>query len=363
MYEGTGGESGTGPGRYGAPVDVLFLGGTGLIGSACARFAVEQGHDVTVVNRGRTRLAPAPAGVREVRADVRDSAALRAGIAGRDFDSVVQWIGFTPAHVAPDVELFAGAGQYVFISSASAYEKPPSSYVVSESTPLRNPYWQYSRDKLECERLLFDAHASTGFPVTVVRPSLTYGPSQVPVSVGSWDKPYTIIDRMRRGAPILVPGDGTSLWVLTHNSDVARGLVGLLGLPGAVGEAVHVTSDEVLTWNDIYCEVGRAAGVEPRLLHVPTDFIVAADPGSEGSLRGDKSHSLVFDNSKLRSLVPSFEATVPFSVGIRDTVRWFDDDVARQAIDADANALWDRIAAAYGEALRLVARGASGGTG
>ncbi len=336
---------------------ILFIGGTGLISSACAALAVEQGHELVLVNRGRTSNVPLPHGVKVVHADVRDAEALREATAGKSFDSVVQWIGFTPEHIRPDVDVFAGAGQYVFISSASAYEKPPSSYVVSEAiTPLRNPYWQYSRDKIACEELLLDAHASTGFPVTIVRPSLTYGPSQIPVSVGSWDKPFTIVDRMRRGAPILVPGDGTSLWVLTHNTDFAKGIVGLLGHPGAVGEAFHITSDQVLSWNDIYLEVGRAAGVEPQLLHVPTDLIVAADPDSEGSLWGDKSHSVVFDNSKLRALVPSYEATTPFAAGIRETVGWFDEDPARQQIDPAANALWDRIAEVYGDALRRVAQ-------
>ncbi len=336
---------------------LLFLGGTGLISSACAALAVERGHDVVLVNRGRTRIAPSPPGVRVIHADVRNREELRAVTAGMAFDSVVQWIGFTPEHVAVDVDVFRDAGQYVFISSASAYEKPPSSYVVSESTtPLRNPYWQYSRDKIACEELLLREHANSEFPVTIVRPSLTYGPSQIPVSIGSWDRPFTIIERMRRGAPILVPGDGTSLWVVTHNTDFAKGLVGLLGHPEAIGEDFHITSDEVLTWNAIYAELARAAGVEERVLHVPTDALIAADPDSEGSLWGDKVHSVVFDNAKVRRLVPDFRATVPFAEGIRETVAWFDADPSRQAIDDEASRLWDRIAQVYGEALRQVAR-------
>ncbi len=337
-------------------VRLLFLGGTGLISSACAQLAVASGHELVVVTRGLTSKVAPPPGATVVHADIRNPRALRDALVGRQFDSVVQWIGYTPGDIASDVELFSDVGQYVFISSASAYEKPPSSYVVSESsTPLRNDYWQYSRDKIACERLLLDAHATSGFPVTIVRPSLTYGPSQIPVSVGSWNRPFTIVERMRRGAPIIVPGDGTNLWVLTHNTDFARGLLGLLGHEGSIGEAIHVTSDEVLTWNQIYREVGHAAGVELRLLHVPTDAIVTADPESAGSLWGDKSHSIVFDNSKLRRLVPQYEATVPFATGIRETIRWFDEDSQRQSVDQEANAVWDRIAAVYGGALRRLA--------
>ncbi len=338
------------------PVKVLFLGGTGLISSACARAAVDQGNDVVLVNRGHTRNVPVAPGARVLQTDVRNRDELRSVTAGMTFDSVVQWIGFTPDHVAVDIDVFREAGQYVFISSASAYEKPPSSYLVSESkTPLRNPHWQYSRDKIACEELLLREQTTSGFPVTIVRPSLTYGPSQIPVAVGSWDKPFTLVDRMRRGAPILVPGDGTSLWVVTHNSDFAKGLVGLLGHPEAIGEDFHITSDEVLTWNAIYQELGRAVGVEPRILHVPTDALIAADPDSEGSLWGDKVHSTVFDNSKLRRLVPDFRATVPFAQGIQDTIAWLDAEPSRQAVDEDANRLWDRIADVYGDALRRVA--------
>jgi nucleoside-diphosphate-sugar epimerase len=284
-------------------------------------------------------------------ADATDEAQVRAALEGREFDVVVQWVGYLPGHVEQDVRIFAAAGQYVFISSASVYEKPPSHWLITEATPTVNPFWQYSLDKIACEEVLKRAQRESGFPATIVRPSLTYGPSQIPVVIGSWQKPYTIVDRMRRGATIIVPGDGTSIWTLTHNSDFAKGLVGLFGHPGAIGEDFHITSEESLTWNQIYALVGRAAGVEPNILHVPSDGIIASDAEEEGNLWGDKAYSTVFDNAKLRNLVPDFKATVPFSAGIQETVAWFDADPGRQEIDAAANERWDRLARVYGEAL------------
>jgi nucleoside-diphosphate-sugar epimerase len=245
----------------------------------------------------------------------------------------------------------------VFISSASVYEKPPSNWLITESTPKRNPFWQYSRDKIACEELLRQAHSEAGFPATIIRPSLTYGPSQIPVAVNSWSKPYSVIDRMRRGAKVIVPGDGTSIWTITHNSDFAKGLIGLLGHPMAIGEDFHITSDESLTWNQIYQLTANAAGVEPDLLHVPSDGIIASDPDLEGSLWGDKAHSAVFDNSKLRSLVPDFKATLPFSLGIEEAVGWFDANASRREIDHEANARWDRLALVYEEALLSATKG------
>jgi nucleoside-diphosphate-sugar epimerase len=337
-------------------VKVLFVGGTGLISTACVDLAAARGVDLWLLNRGRTRNVPVPAGVRQVQADAHDPVAIKAALGGERFDAVVQWIGFAPEQVASDIDTFADAGQYVFVSSASAYEKPPRHYLVSEATtPLVNPFWQYSRDKITCEELLLAAHAERGFPVTIVRPSFTYGVSQIPLAVNSWTHPYTVLDRMRRGGKIIVPGDGTSLWVLTHNSDFAKGLVGLLGNPAAVGEAVHITSDEVLTWNDIYAAVGAAAGVEPDLLHVPSAALVAADPEAEGGLWGDKSHSIVFDNAKIRLLVPDFVATVPFAEGIRESVAWFDADPTRCIVDATTAEHWDRVVTVYTEALARVA--------
>lgn len=337
-------------------MDVLFIGGTGIISTACVTAALEAGHDVSVLNRGRSALPKQVGEIRTFTADASNEVEVRDALGGRRFDAVIQWTAYVPKQVELDLRLYADSGQYVFISSASAYEKPPTNWLITESTPLRNEFWQYSRDKIACEAVLRAAHESTGFPMTIIRPSLTYGRSQIPLAIGSWAKPYTVVDRMRRGARVLVPGDGTSIWTITHSSDLARGLIPLLGLPEAIGEDFHITSDEALTWNQIYALVGKAAGIEPDLLHVPSDGMVAADPDLLGTLWGDKINSSVFDNSKLRSVVPDFKAVVPFEEGIRDTVAWFDADASRQQIDENANRLWDRVAHVYAEALRQLAQ-------
>jgi nucleoside-diphosphate-sugar epimerase len=336
-------------------MEVLFVGGTGIISSACVAAALEAGHEVSILNRGLSKLPSQVSPDRTLIADASNELQVREALGNRHFDVVIQWTAYVPAQVELDVRLYANVDQYIFISSASAYEKPPAHWLITESTPLKNPFWQYSRDKIACEEALVTAHQASGFPMTIIRPSLTYGVSQIPVAVGSWAKPFTIIDRMRRGAKILVPGDGTSLWTITHNSDFARGLIPLFGNPGAIGEDFHITSDEALTWNQIYLLVGEAAGVAPDLLHVPTDGFIAADPENLGTLWGDKVHSSVFDNSKLRRVVPEFKAVVPFADGIRETVEWFDADPSRQEIDEPRNTAWDKLAAIYLEALTQAA--------
>lgn len=327
-------------------LSVLVIGGTGVISSAVTRLAVERGLDVTVLNRGSSSSGgahPLPDGVETVRADVRDPASVRAALGDREFDSVVDWVAFTPEHVHADVELFAGrTGQYVFISSASAYQTPPERLPVTESTPLRNPFWQYSRDKIACEDLLVRAYRDTGFPATVVRPSHTYDRTLVPLD-GGW----TPVERMRQGKEVVVHGDGTSLWTLTHHEDFARGFVPLLGDPRALGEAFQITGDDVLTWNQIARALGAAAGVEPRIVHVPSDAIAAADPEWGAGLLGDKAHSMVFDTTKLRRLVPEFTTTVRFEQGAREIVAWHDADPARQRVDARLDALMDDLVARF----------------
>ncbi len=322
---------------------VLFIGGTGIISSASVRLAVERGIDLTVLNRGVGTQRPLPDGVEVLRADVRDPAAVRAAIGDREFDAVVDWVAFTPAHVAADVEVFAGrTGQYVFISSASAYQTPPERLPVTESTPLRNPYWEYSRNKIACEDLLVRAYREAGFPATIVRPSHTYDRTLVPLD-GGW----TAVERMRRGKAVVVHGDGTSLWTLTHHEDFARGFVPLLGHPRTVGEAFHITSDDVLTWDQVVRALGRAAGVEPRIVHVPSDAIAAVDPEWGAGLLGDKAHSMVFDTTKLRRVVPDFAATIPFERGAREIVAWHDADPARRRVDARLDALMDDLVARF----------------
>jgi nucleoside-diphosphate-sugar epimerase len=322
---------------------VLFIGGSGVISSACAELAVERGIELTVLNRGQTRDRPLPDGARVLHADVRNLAQVREVLGDASFDAVVDWVAYTPEHVEADIELFRGrAGQYVFISSASAYQTPPSRMPVTESTPLSNPLWQYSRDKIACEDRLVRAYREENFPATIVRPSHTYDQTLVPLD-GGW----TVLGRMRQGKPVIVHGDGTSLWTLTHHRDFAQGFVPLLAHPRTLGEAFHITSDDVLTWNQITLALAAAAGCTADIVHVPSDLIAAADPDWGGGLLGDKAHSLVFDNSKLRSVVPGYRAVIPFEQGAREIVGWYDADPARQQVDTRLDALMDKLAAAY----------------
>lgn len=322
---------------------VLFIGGSGIISSACSRLAVRSGIDLHVLNRGTTRHRPLPEEARVLTADVRDPAAVRAALGDQEFDAVVDWVAFRPEHVRADVELFRGrTGQYVLISSASAYQTPPARLPVLESTPLRNPFWAYSRAKIACEEVLTAAYREDGFPATIVRPSHTYDRTLVPFD-GGW----TVPGRMRAGKEVVVHGDGTSLWTLTHHEDFARGFVPLLGHPRTVGEAFHITSDEALTWNQIAHALAAALGVEPRIVHVPSDAIAAVDPEWGASLLGDKAHSMVFDTSKLRQLVPGFHARVPFEQGAREIVEWHDADPARRRVEPAVDAAMDRLVEAY----------------
>jgi nucleoside-diphosphate-sugar epimerase len=322
---------------------VLFIGGSGVISSACSALAVERGIDLTVLNRGSSNDRPLPPEATVLHADIRDPAAAAAALGRREFDAVVDWVAFTPQHVRTDLDLFGGrTGQYVFISSASAYQTPPSRLPVTESTPLRNPFWQYSRDKIACEDLLTTAYREEGFPATIVRPSHTYDKTLIPLD-GGW----TALARMRQGRPVVVHGDGTSLWTLTHHADFARGFVPLLGHPRTLGEAFHITSDDVLTWNQVTAALAAAAGTSADIVHVPSDAIAAADPDWGASLIGDKAHSLVFDNTKVRGVVPDFRPVIPFEQGAREIVAWYDEEPARQRVDARMDALMDKLIATH----------------
>jgi len=319
---------------------VLFLGGTGTISSACSRRAVEQGLDLSVLNRGTTSVRSLPAEVRRLTGDVDDTSSIGDAIADEDFDVVVDWLAFIPEQVRARTDLLRGrVGQYVFISSASAYQTPPSRLPITESTPLRNPYWEYSRGKIACEDLLTALYREEGYPVTVVRPSHTYDETHVPLE-GGW----TAVDRMRRGEPVVVHGDGTSLWTLTHHTDFARDFVPLLGNPRTLGEAFHITSDDVLTWDQIARALGAAAGAEPHIVHVPSDAIAAADAHWGAALLGDKAHSAVFDNSKIRSLVPNRETPIRFEEGARQIVAWHDADPARRSVDERVDGIMSVLA-------------------
>ncbi len=318
---------------------VLFIGGTGIISSACARQALELDIELTALVRGRSNERPLPAAVEVLHADIRDGASADAALGDRSFDVVVDYVAFTPEQVRADLERFLGrVGQYIFISSASAYRKPLASLPIVEGTPLANPYWQYSRDKIACEELLMAAWRDEAFPVTIVRPSHTYDRLSLPTLAG-----YTDIDRMRRGDPVVVHGDGTSLWVLTHHLDLARAFVGLLGNPKAIGECFHITSDLLLTWNEIYETLARAAGCEAQLVHVASETIARAVPKWGPGLLGDKAHSLMFDNTKIKRVVPGWAASIPFSQGAREIIDFYDGEASRRRVDAEADAAMDTL--------------------
>ena len=334
---------------------ILFIGGTGIISTGCTTLAAKRGMDVTLLTRGQ-HVSQLPAGVKTLIADANDPSLI--GKFDREsFDAVVDWIAFTPPDIERDLKLFRGrTRQFVFVSSASAYQKPQKHYLIKESTPLANPHWDYSRNKIACEERLMVAYREEGFPVTIVRPSLTYGESLIPLVLNSWERSYTAVDRMIRGQKLIVPGDGTSLWVITHNTDFAKGLVGLLGNQQAIGHSFHITSDEVLTWDQMFRTVGDAVGVEPRLLHISSDFIAACLPDKKGTLIGDKSVSVVFDNSKIKRFVPEYRAATSFAEGIRQSLAWFNADAARKQVDSQVNATMDKLIGLYergmGEAVR-----------
>lgn len=321
---------------------VLFIGGTGIISSACSELALERGYDLYLLNRGKS-LRPVPKGAKTILGDIRDEKAVKKLLSDLNFDVIVDWIAFVPQHIDTDLRLFKEkTGQYIFISSASVYQTPPTSLPVTESTPLCNPYWQYSRDKIACEESLIHAYRDDNFPVTIVRPSHTYDRTLLPFSGH-----YTVLDRMRRGRKIIVHGDGSSLWVLTHHRDFAKAFSGLLANPQAIGESFHITSDEILTWNQIYEIVADAAGFKPDLIHIPSAYINRFDTEWGSSLLGDKSHSMIFDNTKIKRLVPDFKAVIPFHRGAQEIVDWYTEDRSRQIIDPETDRLYDRIIAAF----------------
>ncbi|MBN2736106.1 MAG: NAD-dependent epimerase/dehydratase family protein [Spirochaetales bacterium] len=318
---------------------ILYIGGTGNISRHSSLLAISQGHQLTHINRG---MGEPVAGTESLKADVNDVAAMKKIIQGRNWDVVVNWILFTPGQAKANIELFTGkCGQFIFISSASVYEKPPRLPIITESTPLLNPFWDYSRDKIACEELFNRAYVEKGFPVTILRPSLTYD-RVIPAAIACW-KDYTLIDRIKQNKEIVVHGDGNSLWTITHARDFAKGFNGLLGHPLAIGQSFHITSHEILTWNQIYDAMAAAVGKRARKVYIPSVKIAEAEASTRGTLLGDKSYSAIFDNSKIRQLVPDFYATTPFWKGIEETISWYEADPKRQVILPENNALLDRL--------------------
>jgi nucleoside-diphosphate-sugar epimerase len=323
---------------------ILFIGGTGTISATVSRHALAKGFELYLLNRGLR--GENPSGSHSLKADISKPQEVRAVLQDLKFDVVVDWIAFTPEHIERDIALFKGrTKQYIFISSASVYQKPPVHYLTTESTPLQNPFWDYSRNKIACEERLMFAYQEENFPITIVRPSFTYD-RNFPVAIGG-SGCYTLADRLKKGKPIIVHGDGTSLWVMTHAEDFTRGFLGLLGNERALGQAFHITSDEVLTWNQVYQTIAEALGVEANIIHIPSDFIVRVAPQFAGGLFGDKAWSVVFDNSKIKTFAPGFQATIPFREGIRRVAAWFDVDEKRKRVDETVNKEMDRILKAY----------------
>jgi nucleoside-diphosphate-sugar epimerase len=318
---------------------VLFIGGTGIISSASSRLALERGIDLYHLNRGKTAALRPVSGVKPLIADINDEGAVISALGDLHFDAVVDWIAFTPDQIERDIRLFAGrCDQFVFISSASVYQTPPRSWPVTEDIPADNPFWEYSRNKIACELLLHSA--GPDFAFTIVRPSHTYDKTLIPLEGG-----YTVLRRIQEGRPIVIHGDGSSLWTLTHHRDFAVGLVGLLGRPEALGETYHITSDEVLSWDEIAHQLAEPLGREPEIIHIPSDMIARYDEGIGASLMGDKTHSMVFDNSKIKRVVKDFRAEIPFRVGAGEIIDWYRRNENLYQIDEGLDGLFDRMIA------------------
>jgi nucleoside-diphosphate-sugar epimerase len=323
---------------------VLFIGGTGNISTAVSKLAVSSGTDLYLLNRGKTRQIIF--GAKTITCDINKIEELKKALNDQQWDVVVNWIAYTVDDINRDIELFYGkTGQYIFISSASAYQKPLTYPIITESTPLANPFWEYSRNKIECEEKLNQVYREKNFPITIVRPSHTYD-TVIPVSVGSWDD-YTIMDRMEKGKKIIVHGDGTSLWTLTHSEDFARAFIGLLGHRQAIGHSFHITSDEILNWNQIYEIMASSIGVKANIIHIASDFICKLDSSQVGNLLGDKAYSVIFDNTKIKTFVPGFTATISFKEGFKKTLAWFNDNPEYKTINNRVNRMIDRIIDAY----------------
>jgi len=323
---------------------VLFIGGTGNISTSCSILALQKGIDLYHLNRGISgEKIP---GVTSLQADIHNKEEMSKALGDLDFDVVVDWITFITDDVKRDYEIFKGrTKQYIFISSASVYQKPLSEPRITESTPLANPVWEYSQNKIACEDYLVQKYRQDGFPVTIVRPSHTYR-IVFPIAIGDW-RGYWLIDRIKRGKKIVVHGDGTSLWVLTHSEDFAKGFVGLLGNIHAVGHAFHITSDELLTWNQIYEIIAGAVGMKANIIHIPSDLIMKYDKETGAGLWGDKAYSVIFDNTKIKTFVPDFKATIPFTEGIKKVLDWFDEDETRKKIDPKDDEFMDDLIRSY----------------
>ena len=336
---------------------ILFIGGTGTISSAITRQLAGNGHELWLLNRGN-RKSEVPANVKQIVADINDEATVLRLLGDEQFDAVCDFIGFVPEQVERDYRLFAGRTlQYVYISSASAYHKPSRSYIITEGTTLANPHWEYSRQKIACEEALMKHYREDGFPVTIVRPSHTYCERGVPTGLHGPKGCWQVLKRMIDGKPILVHGDGSSLWTMTWNEDFARGFIGLLGNPHAIGEAFQIMSDESLTWNQIYQTIADVLGVEYKPYYVASSFLAAVSPKEwdvEGNLLGDKAVSVVFDCTKLKRAVPGFQATTRFDKGVRRSIAYMLSHPELQIEEPDFDHWCDQVIAVQEQAKNLI---------
>jgi nucleoside-diphosphate-sugar epimerase len=323
---------------------ILFIGGTGNISADCAQLLHQKGSEIAILSRGRNEV---PKQYQAIVADRKDFEAMKRAVQGLKLDVVVNFLGYELADVETDFKLFQGAvRQYIFISSATVYAKPPPKLPIREDSPLGNPWWEYAQKKQACEQWLLKQHEESGFPVIIVRPSHTYSKIWVPNPVSS--SSYTFTARLEQGKPVFVPDQGENPWTLTASTDFAVGLAGLIENPKSIGQAFHITSDEVLTWNQIVKEIADAAGAgSPCIVPVPTDFICQIAPQMTGSLKGDKSHPGVFDNSKLKAFVPGFKCEKPFRIGVRESVDWLRRHPEQQNLSPKVNSLCEEVIGAW----------------
>lgn len=333
---------------------ILFIGGTGQISTAVSQLLIDQSIELHILNRGNQNRF-APKGAKVIQGDINDRQAIGSLLKDEYFDVVVNWIVFSPEEMERDIEYFSGkTSQYILISTVATYQRPPVFYLLAESAPQHNPAWDYATQKIACEQKLLAAYRDQGFPATIVRPSQTYGEVSIPFAVNSWSHPWTLAERILKGKKVIVPGDGTSLWCITHNTDFARGFAGLLGNTQTLGHAFHITSDEVKTWDQYLNELGAALGVKPKPVHMTSECIARFLPEFEAPLLGDASHSFVLDNQKIKTWVPGYRATKRFEQGIRESIAYYQQLPELQTVDEELDARMDRAIAAYEEFLASI---------
>ncbi|GHV51675.1 hypothetical protein AGMMS49579_07530 [Spirochaetia bacterium] len=333
-------------------MNALIIGGTGVISTDVVKLALERGWDITLLNRGQ-RSKTLPQGAHSIECDARDEGAMQKALGGKYFDVVANFIGFLPEQIEQDIRIFNGhCGQYLFISTCCTYQKPDGNYLTTESTPLKNSDSLYGRRKIACEEILNHAWREKDFPVTIVRPNWTYNITTIPFIMTSWKQPWTLIDRLQKGLPVIIPGDGTNRFTITHAADFAEGFVGLMGNQHAIGHAFHITGEEALSWNQYLETIEKITDCKANVIHIASDFIVKVIPTLHDDLMGDKTVTFLFDNTKIRQFVPGFAALTPYAQGVRASIEYLKARKELQTIDAEYVANIDKVLAAYAPALK-----------